>query len=644
MLEDIKTKRHPIMLDPLLVHQKVDFPAFNYFANTLISLNKDLKKVLSFGTDGDKAIVEALAHNFPYAIQLRCFLHLKKNVEHKLLELGLPSSVSQEFLNDIFGKRSGNTQREGLVDSFSSQDFMERLEALKPVWDTREGPFAPSSGPRFFSHFLTYQADVVQYHMRKDLRESAGLGSPPCQFTTNASESINAVIKREVDYKESGWPEFNQKMRRFVESQREEITRALSGWGQYRLTPQFSHLGVPAHMWMKMSTEQRRDCISTFEKTRLSRASVTPCEEPVHSSNTSDCAEHTLSVSAEDSGITTIPLVTLNSMWVKASELLSQENAITLAPGSDPKARMVISKSQLAPHHVRSLLDHWYVCDSNCLQWFSSQICSHTVAVAECNSELVDFLDRYVRSGHTPNLSSVAFCGMPRGRGQKGGRPKRQRTRKNLPPPDNYMSGGGIAYTPSVGNSEAMPDHNITITQSPQLTVTGVYHPSSFSTSCSFVQSPHSPAYLSKTPPVQPSNQVQAPEFQSPLTQFQFPTYSSQSMIGQNTNPFYLKKLSGNIRICQGCRGSLRLASGVIPNPPHDIVVARLEKRQYHDPSGVLKTPAKPSAAHYHPRLSCIKAANPTFVPVSLHIPSDIRLALSFEHIQLLQVELGVYV
>ena len=431
---------------------------------------------------------------------------------------------------------------------------------------------------------------------------------------------------------------------RFVESQREEITRALSGWGQYRLTPQFSHLGVPAHMWMKMSTEQRRDCISTFEKTRLSRASVTPCEEPVHSSNTSDCAEHTLSVSAEDSGITTIPLVTLNSMWVKASELLSQENAITLAPGSDPKARMVISKSQLAPHHVRSLLDHWYVCDSNCLQWFSSQICSHTVAVAECNSELVDFLDRYVRSGHTPNLSSVAFCGMPRGRGQKGGRPKRQRTRKNLPPPDNYMSGGGIAYTPSVGNSEAMPDHNITITQSPQLTVTGVYHPSSFSTSCSFVQSPHSPAYLSKTPPVQPSNQVQAPEFQSPLTQFQFPTYSSQSMIGQNTNPFYLKKLSGNIRICQGCRGSLRLASGVIPNPPHDIVVARLEKRQYHDPSGVLKTPAKPSAAHYHPRLSCIKAANPTFVPVSLHIPSDIRLALSFEHIQLLQVELGVYV
>lgn len=39
--------------------------------------------------------------------------------------------------------------------------------------------------------------------MRKDLREEAGLGSPPQPFTTNASESLNAMMKRKVDYKES---------------------------------------------------------------------------------------------------------------------------------------------------------------------------------------------------------------------------------------------------------------------------------------------------------------------------------------------------------------------------------------------------------------------------------------------------------
>ena len=82
--------------------------------------------------------------------------------------------------------------------------------------------------------------------MRRDLRESAGLGSPPLQFITNASESINAAIKHEVGYKESAWPEFDQKMRKFIESQQEDILRALSGRGQYRLTSEFSHLGVSA--------------------------------------------------------------------------------------------------------------------------------------------------------------------------------------------------------------------------------------------------------------------------------------------------------------------------------------------------------------------------------------------------------------
>ena len=39
----VKTHRHPIMLGPLLVYQKVDFPAFNYFASTLIGLQKELR-------------------------------------------------------------------------------------------------------------------------------------------------------------------------------------------------------------------------------------------------------------------------------------------------------------------------------------------------------------------------------------------------------------------------------------------------------------------------------------------------------------------------------------------------------------------------------------------------------------------------
>ena len=115
--------------------------------------------------------------------------------------MGIPSYLIHEFIADIFGKNIGNTYHEGLVDSGSLQEFDQGLENIKLLWYEREKPLSPACGPRFYRYFVQYHADVVCYHMRKDLRENAGLGSPPSKFTTNASESLNAVIKRRVDFK-----------------------------------------------------------------------------------------------------------------------------------------------------------------------------------------------------------------------------------------------------------------------------------------------------------------------------------------------------------------------------------------------------------------------------------------------------------
>ena len=105
MVEDIKTKKHLVMLGPLLVHQKVDFTAFNYFVSTLIGLKKELRNVLAFGSDGDKALVEALSHNFPYAIQLHCFCTSRRmlNKSLKSLEFLLKSqkNLYMKFLDIV---------------------------------------------------------------------------------------------------------------------------------------------------------------------------------------------------------------------------------------------------------------------------------------------------------------------------------------------------------------------------------------------------------------------------------------------------------------------------------------------------------------------------------------------------------------
>lgn len=149
MLQDITTRKHPSLLGPVLVHQRMDFPSFNYFSSTLIGVNKNLRNVKAFGTDGQEALIDAFSHSFPNAV-LRCFIHMKKNVAEKLRDYGLPSKVAQEFINDIFGKHCGSTYQEGLVDASSEDQFMERLARCKEVWNVRETPFAPLGGPRFF--------------------------------------------------------------------------------------------------------------------------------------------------------------------------------------------------------------------------------------------------------------------------------------------------------------------------------------------------------------------------------------------------------------------------------------------------------------------------------------------------------------
>ena len=312
MLNDVKTGKSPLILGPLFVHQSTSFAAFNYFASTLVGCKPNLRHIMVFGTDGDKSLVEAFSHNFQYSIQLRCFIHFRKNVEEKLKSLGLPSVVCEQFLDDIFGKRVGNTIQEGLVHCCSSDEIEQCLIKLKPIWDVREAPYAPSSGPRFYDSFCKYQADVVKYHMRKDLREMAGLGSPPCIFTTNGCESLNAAIKRKVDYKESDWPQFNENMKQMVESQREEIIRAISGRGKYSLKPEFSHYGVATQQWIKMRPDQRQNVIGQFDKATLSVRGKVQRESDCDSVTAG--TSHNLGISAEDSGISTIPLVTLNSI------------------------------------------------------------------------------------------------------------------------------------------------------------------------------------------------------------------------------------------------------------------------------------------------------------------------------------------
>ena len=110
---------------------------------------------------------------------------------------------------------------------------------------------------------------------------------------------------------------------------------------------------------------------------------------------------------------------------------MTSEGAIAAAPGLASRARTVISRSRPGFHTVVPGKGGRFTCD-NCPNYKSLGICSHTVAVAETNGMLHDFITWFRKSKNvTPNLTKLLTSDMPQGRGRKGG--KCPRKRKNTP-------------------------------------------------------------------------------------------------------------------------------------------------------------------------------------------------------------------
>ena len=93
------------------------------------------------------------------------------------------------------------------------EDFDVHVESCRSVWLERECAYSQPGHIPFFDYFMRYFAGTIRNSMRKNLWKSVGLGYPPAVYTTNASESLDAVIKREVNYKETEWSRFNDELK-----------------------------------------------------------------------------------------------------------------------------------------------------------------------------------------------------------------------------------------------------------------------------------------------------------------------------------------------------------------------------------------------------------------------------------------------
>ena len=271
---------------------------------------------------------------------------------------------------------------------------------------------------------------MIRDTMLHCVREECGLGWPPHIFTTNASENANAVLKRKVDYKRNELPVFIDKLKELVQEQQCEVERAVIGRNKYRFTEQYRFLEIPESKWFMMNTEQRRRHLSQVQSTQVAEASEGFSQFDASDPATTEAISVTnpvLSVDLESaSEQVNIPIKCLEGIWTKASELISTNDAIVPALGQDSGARMVLSYSGKVPHMVTPKKGGEFSCNSSCPHWKSMGTCAHSVAVAEVNKKLPQFLSAKKRR-KSPNVTSLLTANLPRGHGRKGGTASRSR-------------------------------------------------------------------------------------------------------------------------------------------------------------------------------------------------------------------------
>lgn len=99
-------------------------------------------------------------------------------------------------------------------------------------------------------------------------------------------------------------------------------------------------------------------------------------------------------------------------------------------------------------------------------------------------------------------------------------------------------------------------------------------------------------------------------------------------------NPFLLKFLVSNVKVCAGCprpNNSFRGHQLVDLPPPYNIVICHKEIRQWRENGEIRQSPTAQNT-YYHADVACIRKNNPTFEKSMVVIPPSVKKDLKHEH------------
>lgn len=153
--------------------------------------------VRAFGTDGEKAFCEVFSRAC-FCSGFDLFYTCLRNIKAKLSGCNIPSYLSVKILDDVFGKKVGDTFVEGLVDATDDEDFREKLSSMQESWQSL-GTTSSCNLEKFIKYF---DDNKVCDTMSKSLRIECG---------------------------------FIKKVREVIQEQEREVEQAVISRGKYQL-------------------------------------------------------------------------------------------------------------------------------------------------------------------------------------------------------------------------------------------------------------------------------------------------------------------------------------------------------------------------------------------------------------------------
>ena len=355
---------HGVFCGPVLIHYTKTKDAYKSFYQEVNKLVGHDQAITQYGTDGERALIDALEEVYPTAKALRCTKHFLDNAASSLKN----EPGSCKFKHEL------KTLLEQPIELF--EDGLNDLISKWPV----------------ASKFLSDNELTIK-HSLHSANHNGKL------FYTNSSESVNAKLKRFAGFKQHGLLEFLKLLQEFFISELGSAHDGYTGMSQTYARSDVSIPGVAQFDWNAMNENERRKTLLTFDTVDLNSLTHNQLQN----------------VSVTDFNITPeacdimCPVDILRMAFSKADEIITKDH-IMKAPSMDKDVRNFSCLSSSEPTKLYSVsIKPIGMANCQCKQYSLYHICSHTIAATHINGTLYDMV-RWHRKKFKVKVSNMVLC------------------------------------------------------------------------------------------------------------------------------------------------------------------------------------------------------------------------------------------